>query len=214
MHPAVRRAPCPVAVLLALTACSSGTTTGSPTPPATFVSVTPSSPPAEATATATVRPTATTTPTATPTTTATATSTPLESAPPPGAPTCKPANLTVTDADTVVTQQAREQVYVLRTNGPDCGLDGYPTVTLRGTDGKALAVTYSHGPGPATPLSLSKGTSVSFSVTSPRAGTCVDAATIRVLLPGTGSALQAATTARICQARASVSPVRRLNADG
>ncbi len=203
-------------LLLPLTGCSGGSTTSSPTPAATTLSpaTTPAAEPPTPPASRSTPPT----PLQTPRATATGTPTPLESAPPPGAPTCKAANLTVTDADTEVTPQARQQLYTVRTNGPDCGLAGYPAVTLFGADGKVLKVTYSHGgygqsPSPAAPLTLSKSTSVSFSVSSPRAGTCVDAATISVVLPGTGGARTAPTTVRICGGVAGVSPVRRLNAD-
>ena len=120
----------------------------------------------------------------------------------------------MTDADTVVTQTSREQVYVVRTTGADCGLKGYPAVTLQGPGGKALPITYRRQSGTtAAAISLSKETSVSFSVISPRSGGCADATTLRVVLPGTGAAKVAPTTARICQGQAAVSPVRRLNAD-
>lgn len=196
---------CLTLLLPLLGACSGHSTAAGPTPSVTLVTSSPTPSP-EAVPT-------TPAPSASRSATTSPTATPMDSAPPPGAPPCKVAALTLTDADSLVTQQAREQVYVLRTSGPNCGLQGYPGVTLRGADGTPLAVTYSQAPGTAAPLTLSKGTSVSFSVTSPRSGTCLDAATISVLLPEVPGALTAATTARICQAKAVVSPVRRLNAD-
>ena len=133
--------------------------------------------------------------------------------------TCNPAHLTVTDADTLVTQRYREQVFVLRTTGPDCGLSGYPTVALKDNSGNALAVTYSRGgfglsTAPSAPLTLSRATSASFSLATSRTSPCTDAATISVLLPGTSTPLAARTTARVCQGRAGLSSVRRLHADG
>ncbi len=141
-----------------------------------------------------------------------------ETSPAPGASSCAPKDLTLTDADTVVTQHDREQVFVLRTTGPDCGLSGYPTVTLRDAAGKPLLVTYSRGgfglsTAPAAALTLSRATSASFSVATSRVSPCADAATISVVLPGTSTPLTARTTARVCQGRAGLSPVRRLNAD-
>ena len=196
----------PALGLVLLTACSSDAKPESaPTP-------VPSTPPA-ATSSPTGSPSALPSATASPTTAPSPSPSIEQSAPAPGAPTCKAAALTLTDADTLVSQQSREQVYVIRTTGPDCGLQGYPTVTLKGADGKDLAVRYTRtGPAPA-PLSLSRGTSVSFSVTSTRTGTCADAARIAAVIPGTGGTLTASTTARICEGSATVSAVRRLNAD-
>ena len=144
---------------------------------------------------------------------------PRETPRPPSAPPRAPENLTVTDADTVVTQQYREQVFVLRTTGPDCGLSGYPTVTLRDAAGKAFTVAYARGgfglsTVPATPLTLSRTTSASFSVATSRVSPCADATTISIVLPGTSIPLTARTTAQLCQGRGGLSPVRRLDADG
>ena len=158
-------------------------------------------------------PTASATPRATPSPSPTAVV--ESSAPPPGGPTCQAKDLTLTDADTLVTQQNREQVYVIRTTGPTCTLQGYPTVTLLDASGKAIPARYGHGgygqaPSSPTPLSLSRGTSVSFSVSTPRTGTCLTATTIVAGVPGT---LRASTTARVCGGVAGVSAIRRLDAD-
>lgn len=200
-------------LLLLLTACSNGSATNTGTSPS-VTATTPAAPPRpHRPLRSRFPPSSSVAPSPSPVPTAA-----RETPPPPEAPTCKPANLTITDADTVVTQQYREQVFVLRTTGPDCALSGYPTVTFSGDTGKALAVTYSRiGFGlstvPATPLTLSRTTSASFSPATSRASPYLDAATISVVLPGTSPPLMARTTARVCQGRAGLSPVRRLNAD-
>ena len=217
-----RRIPPIVALLLLpVTACSSGSTTTAGTPP-NVMATTPAPSPTPAATRAVPVPTlvpssAAPSPSASPS--AVPTAPPRETPPPPGAPTCKPGNLTLTDADTLVTQRYREQVFVLRTSGPDCGLSGYPTVNLKGDAGKAPAVTYSRGgfglsTAPAAPLTLSRTTSASFSLATSRTSPCTEAATISVLLPGTSAPLVARTTARVCQGRAGLSSVRRLHADG
>lgn len=194
--------------MLLLAACSGASS------PVSAPSVIPTTPvPQATTAPATASPT--TSPTARPTSSPSPTAVVESSAPPPGAPTCQAKDLTLTDADTLVTQQNREQVYVIRTTGATCTLQGYPTVTLLDGSGKAIPARYSHGgygqaPSSPTPLSLSRGTSVSFSVSTPRAGSCLTAATIVAALPGT---LRASTTARVCSGVAGVSAIRRLDAD-
>ena len=205
-------------VLGPLSACTGPSTPRSASPsPSQPIPTATTEPPATTSPPGTTGPTAPTfgspQPSASPTTP------PPETPLPPGAPTCNPAHLTVTDADTVVTQRYREQVFVLRTTGPDCGLSGYPTVALKDNSGNALAVTYSRGgfglsTAPAAPLTLSRTTSASFSLATSRTSPCNDAATISVLLPGTSTPLVARTTARVCQGRAGLSSVRRLNADG
>lgn len=205
----MRRLPLAAVLLLPLTACSSGSDTADRTP-------VPSASPEPTTAptvapTATAAPTRTVPPTTAPTPTPTA-RTP-ETAPPPGSPTCQASTLTVTDADTLVLQSTREQVYTVRTSGPDCDLTGYPAVTLKGADGRPLAITYTRDGSTPKPIALSRSTSVSFSVTTARSAPCVDAATISVVLPGTTTARTADTTARACRGAVTVSPVRRLDAD-
>lgn len=201
----MRPSPLAALLLLPLSACSSGSTHARPTP-SVATAVTPSLEPSVAPSTIAL-------PTATSTTAPSPTKRAVETAPPPGAPACKAAALTVTDADTVVTQQSREEVYTVRTTGPDCGLTGYPAVTLKDVDGKPLSVRYTRDGSAPPPISLSKATSVSFSVTSARTGACVDAARISVVLPGTGAPLTAATAARACNGAVTISPIRRLNAD-
>ena len=196
-------------VLLALTACSSGSTSAGPEVTVTTTLAPSGEPSAAASETAVPTPIAVTTTNPTPSPTDGA----LETAPPPGAPTCKASTLTVTDADTITSQTTREQVYTVRTSGPDCGLTGYPAVSLKGADGSALRVRYAKDGSTPPPISLSRATSVSFSLTSARSGSCVDAASISVVLPGTGSARSAATSARACNGAVTVSPIRRLAAD-
>jgi len=211
----MRRFPIVALLLLLLTACSNGSATNTGTSPS-VTATTPAAPPTPTPTAA--EPVPTVVPSSVAPSPSAVPTAPRETPPPPEAPTCKPAHLTITDADTVVTQQYREQVFVLRTTGPDCALSGYPTVTLGGDTGKAPAVTYSRiGFGlstvPATPLTLSRTTRASFSPATSRASPYLDAATISVVLPGTSPPLMARTTARVCQRRAGLSPVRRLNAD-
>lgn len=190
-----------------LTACTSDPEPQSAPTPAPSTPTTPPAATGSPTSSPSAPPSATTSPTASPSPKPSI----EQSAPAPGAPACKAAALTLTDADSVVTPQSREQVYVIRTTGPDCGLQGYPSVTLKGADGKDLAVRYTRT-GPAPALSLSRSTSASFSITSARTGACAQAARIVAVLPGTGT-LTASTTARICEGSATVSAIRRLNAD-
>lgn len=145
-----------------------------------------------------------------------ASSSPRETAPPPGLPTCKPVDLTVTDADRVYTSAAEQSLFTVRTTGPDCELQGYPVVELLDAAGAALPGTVSQGgfglPEPAAgPVTLSRATSLSFFTATARdAAPCAQAAQLRVTLPGTPSALTAASTTRICGAAAGVGPVQRL----
>lgn len=139
---------------------------------------------------------------------------PLETAPPAGQPTCRAADLLVVDADAVISQTAVQELFVVRTTGPDCQLNGYPAVVLRDAAGVALPVTYQRGgfglaaEQPAT-VTLSRGTSVSFTVATGRAGTCADAASAVVTLPGAGGPVSAPTALAVCEGSAGLSPVRR-----
>jgi hypothetical protein len=138
---------------------------------------------------------------------------PLETAPAPGKPRCQPATLSLVDADQLSTSTATQEVFVLRTNGPDCQLLGFPTLQFRDAGGRAVPVTVTHGgygasAGPAKVTTLSKGTSASFVVGTPRSGKCVAAAKVTVGLPGGGS-LTAPTTLSLCAGKAGVSPVGR-----
>ena len=178
-------------------------------------------------------PTATTTTTTTPTTSAPAAPTTptttapeqpedplvekpgLESAPPAGLPTCRAGALSVTDADAVYTTDAVQELFTIRTTGRDCQLEGYPTVSLLDEAGRELPAQVrrngygmsAHGPEAVT---LSKGTSVSFSVATSRDGDCQQAATLVTTLPGTGAALRAGTPMQVCDTAVGVTPVRRL----
>lgn len=137
-----------------------------------------------------------------------------ESAVPVGQPACRAADLTVVDADTLVLAGHVEEVFVVRTKGPDCQLEGYPTVRLLDARGTPLPVTVARGgsgltAAPAGPVTLSRDTSVSFVVASGRDGACTEAAEVDVTLPGTSSAIRTTTVLSICDAAAGVSPVQR-----
>lgn len=188
---------------LAVSACSSVEKTPTATPTPTAV-VTETSARPTSTPTPTPSPTATEQPPAKP---------PVETPPPPGAPPCKPASLTLTDADVTEAEGYRQELFGLRTSGPNCGLQGYPVLELRDAAGRVIPVSWSKGgyglePSKPEPVTLSSGTSVSFSVASPATGSCVDAAKVRATLEGVGT-LTAATSVRICNGKAGVSPIRR-----
>ena len=139
----------------------------------------------------------------------------LESAPPPGLPACRAAALTVTDADAVFTDTAVQELFTIRTSGPDCELEGYPTVALLDEAGRELpAKVRRNGYGMSNDapevVTLSKATSVSFFVATSRDGDCAQATTLVTTLPGTETALRAATPMQVCDAAVGVTPVRRL----
>lgn len=135
----------------------------------------------------------------------------IESAAPLGQPVCDPAAVTVTDADAVITDQV-EEVYVLRTSGRPCELKGFPTVTLLDAAGTALPVRFTRSPVTPSAVTLSPGTSLSFTLTTGRTGGCRQAAALRVLLPGTRSEISAATELSACGA-VEIGPVARLEDD-
>lgn len=196
---------------LGLASCSSG----GPDPQSSATAVSPPVPTPTATVTGPATPTPGPTPTATP---PSATPPPVETPPPPGAPPCEPATLTLTDADYTEQGGYRQELFGLRTSGPDCGLQGYPSLELRDPAGRVIPVRWSkggYGLDPATPdpVTLSSGTSVSFSVSSPSSGSCVEAAKVRATLAGVGT-LTAATSVRVCNGVAGVSPIRRYAGDG
>jgi hypothetical protein len=141
---------------------------------------------------------------------------PLETAPAPGRPRCQPATLSLVDADQLSSATATQEVFALRTSGPDCQLTGFPSLQFRDSKGSPLAVTVTHGgygasSGPAKVTTLSKATSASFVVGTPRgpgSGSCVAAATVVVGVPG-GGTLTASTTLTVCAGKAGVSPIGR-----
>lgn len=130
----------------------------------------------------------------------------LESPAPLGQPDCDAAALTVTDADAVVDDTTWTEIFVVRTTGAPCQLEGFPEVTLRAEDGQELVAS---PVGHVTPtLTLSRGTSVSFVLVTGRSGTCTPTTSLRVLLPGTHATLTATTTLAVC-GRLEVHPVER-----
>jgi hypothetical protein len=142
----------------------------------------------------------------------------LESPAPLGQPTCKGPAVTVTDADTLVTPQYKREIFVLRTNGPACQLEGYPKVVLRGADGRALAVTARHGgfglpPEKPAAATLSRTTSLSFALATARDGSCTDVTAVDVTLPGTTTVHRTATELRVCGSSVGLSPVHRQGDD-
>ncbi len=138
---------------------------------------------------------------------------PLETAPAPGLPVCSADALSLVDADMLVETAYTQSVYVLRTEGPDCQLEGFPAVTLLGADGAPLPAEVSQGgfelPDTAEVTTLSRRTSVSFRIGSGRDGSCTDVSRVVVRLPGTTADLTADTGLRVCAGAAGVGPVER-----
>ncbi|HWH31022.1 MAG TPA: DUF4232 domain-containing protein, partial [Mycobacteriales bacterium] len=103
-------------------------------------------------------------------------------------------------------------------SGPDCSLQGHPTVTFTRADGSRVPVQVSQGgydlpEEPATPVALTRDTSVSFRVGTGRSGGCQETARITAELPGTGGPLTADTYLTVCGGRAGVTPVHRSGGD-
>jgi hypothetical protein len=118
----------------------------------------------------------------------------------------------VTDADLLTSATALQEVFVVRTTGPDCQLRGWPAVGLRRSDGSALAL-HARRVGTAHAVTLSRSTSLSFVLSTPRSGTCEDAAALVARLPGTDRDLRASTGMQVCTGRLDVGPVERRQDD-
>lgn len=141
---------------------------------------------------------------------------PRETTPPPGAPPCRARDLTVQDADAVYVAAAVHELFTIRTAGPDCTLRGVPKVSFRDAAGRTLRVDVRAGglglPAEAArPVTISRATSLSFFVATPRDGACEQAAVMVTTLPGTDRALLVDTMMQVCGRTAALSPVR-LNA--
>jgi hypothetical protein len=125
-----------------------------------------------------------------------------------GQPTCSAASLTVQDADLLADQNQLQEVFAVRTSGPTCRLRGWPEVSLLGSDGAALTVAVRRT-GTAEALTLSRATSLSFVLGTPRTNDCKDVSTLVVRLPGTNRAIRTSTTMQVCDGSLSVGPVQR-----
>jgi hypothetical protein len=141
-----------------------------------------------------------------------------ESPAPLGQPACTAAAVTVTDADTLVSAAYRREVFVLRTAGRACQLEGYPTVVLLRSNGQPVAVTAQNGgqglpPEQPSAYTLTTATSLSFEVSAGRSGACVDVTAARVTLPGTTTPKQVATDLQVCGSAVGISPVHRRGDD-
>ena len=204
LRSAGRSVACLVGVLV-LASCSGGSAT--PTAQSSQASPAPSTP--------SVTPSPATTPSPRPSTKPNA-----ESAPPLGQPACLGSALTVVDADAVTAGGSLEEVFVVRTTGPDCQLSGYPELAFSGADGRPLTVTVDRGghglpAGQPGPVTLSRGTSVSFGVATARTGSCQQAGVIRVTLPSVTPVMTVTTAMQVCGGSVGITPVqRRLDADG
>jgi hypothetical protein len=136
----------------------------------------------------------------------------IESAVPRGQATCTAAALTVTDADLLASDAALQEVFAIRTSGSPCQLVGWPDVTLLGPGDRRVTVTTSRD-GSATAETLSRDTSLSFVLGTPRSSSCQDVSTVVVRLPGTSRDLRTSTTMQVCDASLSVGPVQRRQDD-
>jgi hypothetical protein len=136
----------------------------------------------------------------------------LESAAPLGQPTCRAATLTVTDADLLTSGSELQEVFAIRTTGPACQLRGWPAVRVLRADGTAIALQ-ARRVGTARAVTLTRATSVSFVLGTPRGGSCEDAATLIARLPGTDRDLRTSTTMQVCGASLRVGPVERRQDD-
>jgi hypothetical protein len=139
----------------------------------------------------------------------------VESPAPLGQPRCSAADLTVVDADQYDVEEGVHEVFVLRTRGAPCQLEGWPAVSFQDAAGKRLPLTARHGgfglpDEEPQPVTLSRSTSLSFLVGTRTDGSCRQAARIVVTLPGTSRALSAGTPLELCGPEFGVSPVRRL----
>ena len=129
-------------------------------------------------------------------------------APTPTGATCDPARLTVTDADLLADEHQLQEVFVVRTSGPPCRLLGWPHVTLLGADDAALRPA-TRRTGSAVELALTRATSLSFVLSTPRTSDCQEVAAVVVTLPGTTRAIRTGTTMQLCHGQLGVGPVER-----
>jgi hypothetical protein len=137
----------------------------------------------------------------------------VESPAPTGSqPTCSSAGLSVTDADLLADERTLQEVFVVRTTGAPCALRGWPAVTLLGPDGAPLPVTARQVGTPGT-VTLSRDSSLSFVLSTPRSSGCQDVSALTVRLPGTSRTLRTSTTMQVCSGEVSVSPVHRSTDD-
>ncbi|MDP9181970.1 MAG: DUF4232 domain-containing protein [Actinomycetota bacterium] len=136
----------------------------------------------------------------------------IESPAPLGRPTCAAGALAVQDADLLADETQLQEVFAVRTSGSPCQLSGWPEVTLLGPDDAPLVVTVRRT-GSASPESLSRGTSLSFVLSTPRTSDCQDVSGLVVRLPGTSRAIRTSTTMQVCHGELGVSPVQRRQDD-
>jgi hypothetical protein len=136
----------------------------------------------------------------------------LESPAPRGQVTCSADTLTVTDADLLASGTSLEEVFAIRTRGAPCQLMGWPAVSLLDAADQPIPVTARRA-GSSSTETLSRGTSLSFVLATPRSSTCQDVSTLVVRLPGTSHDLRAATTMQVCDGSLSVSAVQRRQDD-
>jgi hypothetical protein len=133
----------------------------------------------------------------------------VESPAPTGSqPTCATQGLSVTDADLLADAKALREVFAIRTTGRPCALRGWPAVTLLGGDGTPLPVTARQVGSPTT-VTISRDSSRSFVLSTPRTQDCQDVGSVAVRLPGTSGTIRTSTTMQVCGSALEVSPVQR-----
>jgi hypothetical protein len=120
----------------------------------------------------------------------------------------------VQDADLLADEHELQEVFAIRTKGPTCRLQGWPQVSLLGADDAPIRVVVRRT-GTASALSLTRATSLSFVLGTPRTSDCEDVAAVVVTLPGTSRAIRTGTTMQVCRGQLTISPVeRRQDAEG
>ena len=186
----MRSAPLLLLTAVVLGGCGDGTPSAQPTPTSTTTPTT-TRPPVEPVDPLSPRP---------------AVESPAPSAA--GQPTCSAATLTVQDADLLTDEKQLQEVFAIRTSGPVCSLRGWPEVGLLGSDGTPITVAVRRT-GTAEALTLSRATSLSFVLGTPRTSDCRDVSTLVVRLPGTNPAIRTSTTMQVCDASLDVGPVQR-----
>ena len=129
-----------------------------------------------------------------------------------GQPTCSAATLSVQDADLLADDTQLQEVFAVRTTGSTCVLRGWPEVSLLRPDGSPLTVAVRRT-GTAEALTLSRSTSLSFVLSTPRTSDCEDVGTVVVRLPGTTRTFRVTTAMQVCRGQLTTSPVQRRQDD-
>ncbi len=127
-------------------------------------------------------------------------------------PVCAASALTIADADLLADDERLQEVFVVRTTGPDCALRGWPKIGLLDGEGAPLSAAMTQV-GTAGETTLSRDSSLSFVLGTPRTQDCLDVTTVEVRLPGTNATIRTSTTMQVCAGRLEIGPVERRQDD-